>query len=59
MEGFADDIIVIFSSVKEVLILLELKAGVEFQLAKCVSLHFNGCHIVSSTQFVMSSGHTI
>ena len=30
-----------------------------FQISKCVSLHFNGCHVVSSTQFSMSSGNIV
>ena len=31
----------------------------EFQLVKCVSLHFNGHHVVSSTQFSMNAGYIV
>ena len=64
VKGFADDLTVSSSDVDShqvVLSSLVLKAGdicFEFQPIKCVSLHFNG-HVVSSTQFSMSSGNTV
>ena len=41
---------------------LVLKAGetcLKFQLTKCVSLHFNGHHVVPYTQFLMINGNTV
>ena len=64
-KGFADDLTVISNSVnphQEVLALLVLKAieiCFNFQPSKCVSLHFNGHHAVSTTKFSMSNGNTI
>jgi len=55
VKGFADDLKVISSSVESHQVALNslmLKVGdncFEFQPAKCVSLHFNGCRVVSST----------
>ena len=65
VKGFADDLTVLSSDVashQRVLSLLVLKARdlcFEFQPAKCVSLHFNGHHVVASTQFSMTNGNTI
>ena len=41
---------------------LVMKAGnicFEFQPIKCVSIHFNGRHVVYSTQFSMNNGNTV
>ena len=64
VKGFADDLTVISSNVdlhQVVLKSLVLKAGdicFEFQSVKCVSLHFNGRRVVSTTQFSMNTGNT-
>ena len=64
MKGFAYDLTIISSDVDSYQVALSslvLKAGdicFEFQPIKCVSLHFNGRHVVSSTQFSMSTGNT-
>lgn len=65
VKGFADDLTVFSSDVgshQQVLTLLVLKVSdlcFEFQPAKCVLLHFNGCHVVASTQLLMTTGNTI
>ena len=64
-KGFADDLTIISSkadSHQQALISLALKAAdicFEFQPPKCVSLHFNGHRVVSTTEFSMSIGNTI
>jgi len=65
VKGFADDLTVISSDVDSHQVVqssLVLKAGdicFEFQPVKCVSLHFNGHCVVSSTQFSISTGSTV
>ena len=64
-KGFADDLTVISSKVdshQQALTSLVLKAAdiyFEFQPSKCISLRFNGHHVMPTTEFSMSTGNTI